>query len=241
MKDFACIFLYIDSFTNALIHSYSHQSRFLMRLLSLFIGLAGIVLLSFFLLGDDFTTTFTHEGSVAWLNKFGATAWIAGILLLAADLVLPVPATLVMSALGYLYGPIAGGLISAAGSFISGALGYWLCRLVGERAALWVLGKKDYDRARKMSGKLGGWLVVLSRWLPVFPEVIACIAGIARMPARYFHLALACGSLPLGFTYAWIGHTGVMHPLLAIALSAGLPPLIWLLAQRGMVAVGGRQ
>ena len=111
MEDFACIFLYIDSFTNTFIHSYSHQSRFLMRLLSLFIGLAGIVLLSFFLLGDDFTTTFTHEGSVAWLNKFGATAWIAGILLLAADLVLPVPATLVMSALGYLYGPIAGGLM----------------------------------------------------------------------------------------------------------------------------------
>lgn len=205
-----------------------------MRLLFLFIGLAAIVLLSFFLFGDNFTDTFTQEGSVVWLNKYGGGAWAAGILLLTADLVLPVPATLVMSALGYIYGPIAGGLISAAGSFISGALGYWLCRLIGEKAALWILGPKDYDRARKMSGRLGGWLVVLSRWLPVFPEVIACIAGIARMPARYFHLALACGSLPLGFTYAWIGHTGVMHPLPAIVLSAGLPPLIWLLAQRGM-------
>ena len=205
-----------------------------MRLLFLFIGLAAIVLLSFFLLGDNFTDTFTQEGSVVWLNRFGGYAWAAGILLLTADLVLPVPATLVMSALGYLYGPVAGGFISAAGSFISGALGYWLCRLIGERAALWILGAKDYNRARKMSGRLGGWLVVLSRWLPVFPEVIACIAGIARMPARYFHLALACGSLPLGFTYAWVGHTGVSHPLLAIALSAGLPPLIWLLARRGM-------
>lgn len=205
-----------------------------MRLLFLFIGLATIVLLSFFLFGDNFTDTFTHQGSVAWLSKFGGWAWGAGILLLTADLVLPVPATLVMSALGYLYGPLTGGLIAAAGSFVSGALGYWLCRLIGDNAARWILGPKDYNRAKSMSGNLGGWLVVLSRWLPVFPEVIACIAGIARMPAPYFHLALACGSLPLGFAYAWVGHTGVMHPVLAIALSAGLPPLIWLLARSGM-------
>lgn len=210
-----------------------------MRLLFLFIGLAAIVLLSFFIFGDNFTDTFTHEGSIAWLTGFGGWAWGAGILLLAADLVLPVPATLVMSALGYLYGPLIGGLIATFGSFVSGALGYWLCRRIGDKAARWILGAKDYERAKRMSGRLGGWLVVLSRWMPVFPEVIACIAGIARMPARYFHLALACGSLPMGFTYAWIGHAGVMHPILAVALSAGLPPLIWLLARRGMVAVGG--
>lgn len=207
-----------------------------MRLLFLFIGLAAIVLISFFLFGEDFTSTFTHAGSIAWLDKFGPWAWAAGILLLASDLVLPIPATLVMSALGYLYGTVVGGLISAGGSFISGAIGYWLCRLIGEKAALWILGEKDYDRAKKMSGKLGGWLVVLSRWLPVFPEVIACIAGLARMPARYFHIALACGSLPLGFTYAWVGHTGVTHPLLALALSAGLPPLIWVIVRRALAS-----
>jgi uncharacterized membrane protein YdjX (TVP38/TMEM64 family) len=198
-----------------------------MRLLFLFIGLAAIVLVSFFLLGDSLMNAFTQEGTVTWLTKYGSRAWAAAILLLATDLILPIPATLVMAALGYLYGPLGGGLISAGGSFVSGALGYWLCRLLGEKAALWLLGAHDYARARRMSGTIGGWLVVLSRWLPVFPEVIACIAGLTRMPAGHFHLALACGSIPLGFTYAWVGHTGVAHPLAAIALSAGLPPLIW--------------
>lgn len=32
----------------------------------------------------------------------------------------------------------------------------------------------------------------------------------------------------MGFVYAWIGHSGVQHPLFALGLSAGLPPMIWL-------------
>jgi len=203
-----------------------------MRLLLIFIVLAALVLLSFFILGDSLMNTFTQEGSIAWLNQYGTWAWVAAIALLLTDLVLPIPATIVMSALGYLYGPFIGGLISAVGSFLAGALGYWLCRLVGEKAALRLLGEKDYERGKKLSGGIGGWVIVLSRWLPVFPEVIACMAGLTRMSPGYFHAALACGSLPLGFTYAYIGYTGVTHPALAIGLSAGLPPLIWFVIRR---------
>jgi len=198
-----------------------------MRLLFLFLGLATIVLVIFFLWGDTLMTMFSQEGTITWLNQYGHWAWFAAIILLMADLLLPLPATLVMAALGYLYGPITGGLISAVGSFMSGSLGYWVCRLLGEKAALRLLGEKDYARGKKLSGNVGGWVVVLSRWLPVFPEVIACMAGLTRMPARYFHAALFCGSLPLGFTYAFVGATGVEHPVLSIVLSAGLPPLIW--------------
>ncbi len=203
-----------------------------MRLLLIFLALACLVLLSFFIWGDTLMNIFTQEGSVEWLNQYGALSWIAAIMLLLADLVLPVPGTLVMSALGYIYGPFIGGLISALGSFMAGSLGYWLCRLIGEKAALRLLGKKDFERGKKLSGNIGGWIVVLSRWLPVFPEVIACMAGLTRMPPAYFHAALLCGSLPLGFTYAYIGYTGVTHPALAIGLSAGMPPLIWFVISR---------
>ncbi len=172
-------------------------------------------------------TTFSQEGAIAWLDQYGRWAWVAAIVLLMADLLLPLPATLVMAALGYIYGPVAGGLISAAGSFLSGSLGYWLCRLLGEKAAIKLLGEKDYTRGKNLSYNVGGWIVVLSRWLPVFPEVIACMAGLTRMPVYYFHMALFCGSLPLGFTYAFVGATGVENPALSIGLSAGLPPLIW--------------
>lgn len=198
-----------------------------MRLLYLFVGLAILVLLTFFIWGDSLMEMFSQAGTVSWLSQYGKWAWVVAIMLLMGDLFLPLPATIIISALGFIYGPLAGGLISTAGSFIAGSLGYWLCRLMGERTAVRLLGKKDYIRGKKLSGNVGGWVVVLSRWLPVFPEVIACMAGLTRMPAGYFHGALLCGSLPLGFIYAYVGYTGVENPGLAIGLSAVVPPLIW--------------
>ena len=202
-----------------------------MRLLIIFLVLAAIVLAIFFVWGDSLMTTFSQEGTIGWLGQYGDWAWIAAIVLLMADLLLPLPATLVMSALGYIYGPVIGGLISAAGSLMAGSLGYWLCRSLGEKAAIRLLGAKDYAHGKNLSNDIGGWVVVLSRWLPVFPEVISCMAGLTRMRARYFHVALLCGSLPLGFTYAFVGSTGISHPAVAIGLSAGLPPLIWMMVR----------
>jgi uncharacterized membrane protein YdjX (TVP38/TMEM64 family) len=65
----------------------------------------------------------------------------------------------------------------------------------------------------------------------VLPEVMACMAGLTRMPAKDFHVALACGSLPLGFVFAYVGYTGVEHPVLAVALSAGVPVVIYLMVR----------
>lgn len=203
-----------------------------MRLALLFIALVVMVLIPFFIWGDTLMAFFSSEQSITWLSAYGQWAWAIAILLLMADLFLPLPATVIMAALGYIYGPLVGGLISAAGSFISGALAYWLCSRLGEKAAIWLLSKKEFERGKKISSSMGGWVVALSRWLPVFPEVVACMAGLTRMPSKNFYLALACGSLPLGFTYAIVGSSGVSNPALAIGLSAGLPPLIWSITSR---------
>ncbi len=203
-----------------------------MRLIFLLIALVAIVLIPFFIWGDTLMAFFSWEHSLDWLRGYGAWAWAIAILLLIGDLFLPLPATIIMSALGYIYGPLVGGLISAAGSFASGVLAYWLCRMLGENAATWLLGKKDYERGKKISVRIGGWVVALSRWLPVFPEVIASMAGLTRMPVMNFYIALACGSLPLGFIYAIIGNSGIENPALAIGLSASLPPVIWFVVSR---------
>ena len=200
----------------------------MMRLLGLFVLLALAVLIPFAIWGEGFEQSFSQEGAAAWLAAYGHWAAIAGILLLMSDLFLPIPATAVMAALGYIYGPLSGGLIATLGSFLSGALAYLLCRWLGRPAAVRLLGARDLAQGERLFARTGGWLVVLSRWLPVFPEVIACMAGLARMPPSAFFAALACGSAPLGFVFAAIGHAGADYPVLAIALSAGLPPLLWL-------------
>ena len=199
-----------------------------MRLVWLFLGLVVLVLVPFFVWGGTLERMFTQSGTVDWLRDYGSWAWAAALLLLMSDLVLPVPGTVVMAALGYLYGFLGGGLLAAAGSFLSGTVGYGLCRGVGRGAAAWLLGEEDLAKGERLFAEVGGWLVVLSRWLPVFPEVIACMAGLTRMPARPFFLALACGALPLGFTFAAVGRAGVEYPVLALVLSALLPPALWI-------------
>ena len=210
-----------------------------MRLFWLFMGLALAVLVPFLIWGQGFERLFTQAGVVAWLQAYGPLAWIAGIVLLACDLVLPLPATAIIAGLGYLYGVVWGGLAGAAGSFLAGALGYGLCRRFGRGAARRLLGPDELARGERLFAHAGGWLVVLSRWLPVFPEVIACMAGLSAMRARTFFTALACGCLPQGFAFAAIGAAGNQRPVLALALSALVPPLLWLLVRPWFKAAAG--
>ncbi len=204
-----------------------------MRFFVLFLLLSLLLAVPFLLWGEFFETSFSKERTLSWFERCGPWAWAAGVALLAADLVLPVPSTAVMAALGVVYGTLLGGLIGAAGSFFAGLLAYGLSRAVGERAAIYIVGEKDLDRGKTFFATAGGgWAVALSRWLPLLPEVIACLAGLARMPLPRFCAALLCGSLPMALVFAGVGASGRESPWLAVVLSAVLPLVLWPLAAR---------
>lgn len=209
-----------------------------MRLIWIFLLLALGMLIPFLLFADSWD--FGANGAEELLARYGRWAWVVGVLLLVSDLFLPIPGTAIMAALGLIYGPALGGAISGAGSFLAGALAYGLCRATGRGVAERLVGREDLRRGEATFTRIGGWLVVVSRWLPLFPEVIACMAGLVRMPARLFFTALACGSLPLGFVYAGIGAAGANRPGLALALSAVLPPVLWwVIGRRVQGRMGG--
>lgn len=141
-------------------------------LLLIFVILAGI-LVPFGIWGDQFDAVLSLEGARKWMESYGDWAWAAGIVLLIADIILPVPSTVVMSALGWMYGWWLGGLIAAAGSMLSGMIAYVACRSIGRGAARWIAGEDGLRRGEEVFEKYGGWLVALSRWMPVLPEAVA--------------------------------------------------------------------
>jgi len=203
-----------------------------MRLLRLFLILAAAVMIPFLIWGGRFEAWFTGDAAVTWLRGLGAWGWLGGIGLLMGDLFLPVPGTAVMSALGYLYGPWTGGAVSALGSFLSGSLAYGLTRWIHPRWAAKLAGATELKKYHALFARSGPWIVALSRWLPVLPEVVACLAGLSRMPARQFFIALACGCVPLGFAFAAIGAAGQQNPALALTLSALVPAALILVARK---------
>jgi uncharacterized membrane protein YdjX (TVP38/TMEM64 family) len=206
----------------------SIENHLPLRLFWIFLGLTVLFLIPFLIWGKELGALFAGENAVRWMEGFGMWAWAPATGLLIADLFLPIPATAVMAALGFIYGPLLGGLIGAAGSFASGSLAYGLCRCFGRGAALRIAGADGLHEGERLFRNFGGWLVALSRWLPLFPEVIACMAGLTRMPGKIFFMALACGCLPMGLTFAAVGHAGNEHPRVALLLSALLPPILWL-------------
>ncbi|MFH2001092.1 MAG: VTT domain-containing protein [Planctomycetota bacterium] len=198
-----------------------------MRIWLVFIFLAVVLVIPFLFLGDSFAAWLEGDGASDWLSSCGGWAWIMALLLMVADLVLPVPATAVMAGLGVIYGPWLGGLVGAAGSILSGIIAYALCRYGGRRFAVLLAGEESLEKSRSFFARSGGWMVILSRWMPLMPEVVACLAGLVRMPAHLFMAALACGSIPMAFVYAWVGHAGAGRPGLALAAAALLPLLLW--------------
>ena len=182
--------------------------------------------------GEAFERSFSLVGTLAWLRELGPWAAAAGVGLLVADIALPIPSTIVMSALGATYGFWVGGLLSILGSMLAGLTAYGLARWAGRPAAIWIAGEDSLVRTEELFARGGAWLVLTSRWLPILPEAVACLAGLARMPFRTFFWALMVGSVPLGLTFAWVGTLTEDREGLALALSAGLPIGAWLLSQR---------
>ena len=201
-----------------------------MRFFLLCLCFVAIFIASYLLWGDRFESLLAGEQAVTWLRTWGDWAWIVAIALMMTDILLPIPATAVLATLGIVYGPVVGGLIGCAGSFLAGSVGYLMTRALGKRAAMWLLGEKAFARSHAFFVRSGGWAVALSRWMIILPEMISCLAGLTRMPARLYFTSLLCGTVPMCMTYAWIGHSQSDRPFLALSLSAAVPVLLWPLA-----------
>jgi uncharacterized membrane protein YdjX (TVP38/TMEM64 family) len=165
--------------------------------------------------------------AVLMLRKYHAWAWAVGIPLIWADLVLPVPQTVVIAALGIIYGTVLGGLLGSVGLITGGLLGYVLMFTSARRMVKRFVGPQSLNTMESLFERTGAWAIVLSRSLPYsIPEALVFLAGLAGMPRRKFTLALAVGSAPTAFAFAAIGAGWADQPILALGVSYVLPILL---------------
>lgn len=162
--------------------------------------------------------------AVVMLQKYDTWAWAVGIPLMWADLVLPVPQTVVITALGMIYGTVLGGLLGSVGLITGGLLGYILMRTSARRILLRFTGPKSLKRMETLFERGGAWAIVLTRSLPYsIPEAIVFLAGLAGMRIRKFTAALTVGSVPTAFAFSAIGAGSTDQPILALTVSYILP------------------
>jgi uncharacterized membrane protein YdjX (TVP38/TMEM64 family) len=165
--------------------------------------------------------------AVFMLREYDSWAWALGIALIWADLVLPVPQTAVIAALGIIYGTVFGGLLGSVGLISGGLLGYALMRTSARRFVDRLVGRQALHKLQSLFDRAGAWAIILTRSLPYsVPEAIVFLAGLAGMPMGKFTIALTVGSVPTAFVFAAIGAGWADRPILALIVSYVLPMLL---------------
>ena len=146
------------------------------RLVAVVVTAAVLLSLPFLLIGE--------LPGERWLSAADARAPLfaaLGALLLAADVLLPVPSSAVGLMLGARLGLLFGFATCLLGLILGHVIGYGLGRLAPRRWA------PSTPRAPSMLG------IFLSRPVPMLAEALALSAGATRMPIRHFLMSAALG------------------------------------------------
>lgn len=172
-----------------------------MRWALLWVILIGLVLLPFLLFEEEFnafaaqvTRTGTSRGIVA-AAVFG---------LLALDVFLPVPSSIVSTAAGVFLGFAAGAAVVWTGMMVGCVLGYAV-GAKGSGVARALVGEDGLHRASGLAAKYGDLTIVICRPVPVLAEATVVFAGLVRAPrARFLRLA-AFSNLGIALGYSAFG------------------------------------
>jgi 3-dehydroquinate synthase len=142
------------------------------------------------------------------MSNHGISAALAGIGLLIADVILPVPSSLIMIANGALFGVAAGSLLSMLGTMGAALVAFFAGRH-GAPLLAWFVPFEERSRANHLL-KEWGWLAILiTRPFPILAETALIMAGASSMSWRHMILAALAGSFPIGLIYAITGANAV--------------------------------
>src|SRR3954470_12862516 len=124
----------------------------------------------------------------AWLAGGHASGWLSATTiaaLLALDVFLPVPSSIVSTGAGVLLGFWRGAAVIWIGMTIGCAIGY----AFGARAAVAarkLVGDDGLTRAAAVMDRYGSWALVVCRPIPVLAESSVVFAGLVHSPVQSF-------------------------------------------------------
>jgi len=194
-------------------------------------GIFAIILVPFFLFGEQIET-WTEEFLESASHHSVLVAVVLGTLL-AVDILVPVPSSLVSTAAGFFLG-LAGGLVtSLAGMTISCVGGYWLGVRFGRPVANRLVGDHELTRLEKLRQRFGEWVIVVARPVPVLAEASVLFAGISEMPVPQFVLLATLSNLGVSAVYAAVGaFSATVNSFMFAFFGSILVPLVAMLLMR---------
>lgn len=160
-------------------------------------------------------------------------AAVVGVLLLVADVFLPVPSSIVMVLHGTLFGAGIGTLLSLVGSTAAAMTGFAIGR-AGNGAIRRFVTPAEHERAGAMLERWGVLAIAVSRPVPILAETIAILAGSSPLTWRQVFVSTAAGSLVPSLVYAWAGShaTGVVNHAAIFGGVLAVSGVLWFFGRR---------
>lgn len=96
--------------------------------------------------------------------------------------ILPLPAAVCYIPGAMIWGPLTGTLLASAGVIVGSLINYFIGRIWGKKAVVWIAGRETTEKYSAYFAKRGKVIFVLMQILPFFPDDILCmIAGLTSM------------------------------------------------------------
>ena len=164
-----------------------------------------------------------------WMSHGGIVAAIVGVGLLIADVVLPVPSSIVMVAHGAIFGVLWGTMLSLLGSVGAAVFGFAIGRRGGALLER-VVTPVERARASSILARWGTLAIIVTRPVPLLAETVAIMAGASSMTWRAIIVASIAGSLPPALLYALTGAAvaNLQNTALMFGIVLFVAALFWL-------------
>ena len=184
-----------------------------------------VPIVPFLLFGADFEAWVEHWSQQPYSKP--ATALII-IGLLATDILLPTPSSMISTLGGWQLGVVGGTLASWVGMTLGAVIGFALARRWGRPFVLWLSREEDLQRMHGLSQRFGPAVLIVGRGVPVLAEASVLLMGMHHLSWRRFLPAVLLSNLGIAFAYSAFGDFAEQHQWLPLALgvSIALPVLL---------------
>lgn len=157
---------------------------------------------------------------IDFLNKargYQSSYAITSFFILASDIVLPVPSSIIMFTNGLVLGITKGSLLSVLSVMIGSVIGYYLGRFTS-----YGLKIKSGNNADSFIQRYGELAILVTRAIPILAESVCIVAGYNKMKFGYYIVLNLLGYIPVILVYSICGNAGYGKSAFILSVSASL-------------------
>lgn len=200
------------------------------KLLLVLAGILLVPIVPFLLMGIWFEPWLENMFSGSTFGSHPTIAFSVTALVLAVDILLPIPSSAVCTFAGKELGAISGTIACWIGLNLSAGIGYGIGNVCGRPLALRFSDAATLERLETLDNRSSVVCLLLCRSLPIVAEASVLLMGMKKLPQALFWPAVLLSNLGIAAALCWLGAVSAKANWFPLALGISLAiPLLFIL------------